>query len=110
MFAWLLDWIGLTSEPLFIILFCTACFSFTFKKVYFSLHHSVTPPRFHHTPALQVTPVYQTDREIFDFTDSRFIKPFPENLVNYPLILRSSNDVKTLAPSSHSQVISCLVE
>ena len=90
-------------------------FIFTFKQVYFSLHHPeaghvVTPPRFHHAPALKVTPVYQTDREIFDFTDSRFIKPFPENLANYPLILRSSNDVKTLAPSPHSQVESCLVE
>ena len=38
-------------------------------------------------------PVYQSDREIFDFTDSRFIQPFPENSVNYPYVLDVSNDL-----------------
>lgn len=64
----------------------------------------VTPPKFAHTPSLQVKPVYLPDREIFDFTDSRFIKPFPENLANYPLVLPASRDVTSLAPASQFQV------
>ena len=38
-------------------------------------------------------PVYLTDREIFDFTDSRFIQPFPENIANYPFLVETSNNV-----------------
>merc|ERR1712032_181243 len=73
------------------------------SQLHHSSHVAASPPKFHHTPALEVEPVYQTDREIFDFTDSRFIKPFPENLANYPWILRSSNDVSNLlAPPSSS--------
>ena len=64
----------------------------------------VTPPKFAHTPSLHVEPVYLPDREIFDFTDSRFIKPFPENLANYPLVLPASRDVTSLAPASQFQV------
>ena len=76
---------------------------FIFSSQLHHSHHVSAPPKFHHTPALEVEPVYQTDREIFDFTDSRFIKPFPENLANYPWILRSSNDVSNLlAPPSPS--------
>ena len=64
----------------------------------------VTPPKFAHSPSLQVKPVYLPDREIFDFTDSRFIKPFPENLANYPLVLPASSDVTSRAPASQFQV------
>ena len=64
----------------------------------------VTPPKFAPTPSLHVEPVYLPDREIFDFTDSRFIKPFPENLANYPLVLPASRDVTSLAPASQFQV------
>ena len=50
--------------------------------------------------SLEAAPVYQTDREIFDFTDSRFIKPFPENQAHYPLLLPQDLDAITQAGSS----------
>ena len=50
--------------------------------------------------SLEAAPVYQTDREIFDFTDSRFIKPFPENQAHYPLLMPQDLDLITQAGSS----------
>jgi len=54
---------------------------------------TVTQPRptlrvefVHSDTRYSTKPVYQSDREIFDFTDSRFIRPFQENKVNYPTL------------------------
>ena len=47
-------------------------------------------PKFQQTVThLSPEPVYLTDREIFDFTDSRFIQPFPENIANFPIFVDS---------------------
>ena len=49
---------------------------------------------------LSPEPVYLTDREIFDFTDSRFIRPFQENIANYPIFVDSVDVV----PDNHQGV------
>ena len=43
-----------------------------------------SPPSFIETA--QRRPTYQSDREIFDFTDSRFIEPPADNVRNYPTL------------------------
>ena len=71
--------------PIFIFMSRQKYLIFSFK--------TVTQPRptlrvefVHSDTRYSTKPVYQSDREIFDFTDSRFIRPFEENKVNYPTL------------------------
>ena len=58
------------------------------------LHHSASssPPTFMHSSRSRHRPAsLLSDVEIFDFTDSRFIRPPAENVINFPTL--SPHDV-----------------
>ena len=68
--------------------------------------------KFHSDGGYSKKSVYKSDREIFDFTDSRFIRPYDDNGINYPTfpfkrtdddVILQENSVKNIIQIIHIQ-------